>query len=719
MIPSRTREDSGNIESNEQRQPEEILPANSVYRLSQEVDPEAQELHRFQKTLSLVGGAGIVAGSLWLFQQGWARKAQWLSIFLIIAGLVLFTSGVRSFAGNKMLSWPGAMISKLAGWLKIAPWQVVCLGFSPVFSFVAWLAAGSEARMHDAATAVVAWLAGITLAILGGWRFSREEPGAPESWRPAITAILLVLLAGGIRIVNLTQIPIVLSGDEGSVGLNAVEFVRGETNNIFRTGWFSFPSLYSFLQSIPIALFGQTAASLRLSSVIAGSLTVGGVYLVGRAMFGAWPAFFSALFLVSFHIHNHFSRIGLNNIWDGLWFIAVLGSLWFGWQHKRRWAFLLAGLCLGLAQFFYVSARLLFLLAPIWALAAGLFDRDRLRRNLPELSLMALVTLVTILPLAIFYAGHPDEYMAPINRASVLGDWLAREVEITGQPSWRILSHQLALSVMGYTYIPIRYWYDPGVPLLRPVSASLFIVGILLLLLKGRDSQTSLVLLWVVLFTLVGALSESTPAAQRYVAVTPAVGLLVGYGLAEIATQLSMLWERSKRLITGIAMASILIIAADELRFYYLDYTPRSDFGGVNTLVAQRLADTLKGRTGDTQVLFFSSPRMVYTSIPSLPYLAPHIHAVDVNHPWGAPENPQPVKDNLLFVFLPERAGELEAVMADYPGGKLYEETDEEGSNLYLYYEYQRRPTPSSPGSREDGSDYLTGYGLETCGGIL
>jgi hypothetical protein len=42
----------------------------------------------------------------------------------------------------------------------------------------------------------------------------------------------------------------------------------------------------------------------------------------------------------------------------------------------------------------------------------------------------------------------------------------------------------------------------------------------------------------------------------------------------------------------------------------------------------------------------------------------------------------------LVFVFLPENAGEIPLVQADYPGGKLLQEMTYFEKVLYYYYIY-------------------------------
>ena len=192
-----------------------------------------------------------------------------------------------------------------------------------------------------------------------------------------------------------------------------------------------------------------------------------------------------------------------------------------------------------------------------------------------------------------------------------------------------------------------------------------------------------------------GALSTDTPAAQRYVAAAPACALLVGYALAYGARWLSRWYPAHRRRITWGAFLLVLLLAASDLHFYFRVYTPKSNLSDPNTLVANRLALHLRAEhpNADWEVVFFGAPRMGYTSIATLPYLLPDVQGLDMNFPWGDPENPQPTGRHLVFVFLPGHEEDMRRVMADYPGGVLWHDDAKDGKPLYWVYEV----TPERP----------------------
>jgi hypothetical protein len=195
-------------------------------------------------------------------------------------------------------------------------------------------------------------------------------------------------------------------------------------------------------------------------------------------MFGNRAALMAAVFSAGCTSH-HFQSHRLNNIWDGLWFVVVLGaSVTAG--RKPRASFVLGGLALGLSQYFYASSRILLVLVPLWLLIATLLDRPRLRAMAPHLVLSVLAAAAAIFPLAMFYLRFPEQFVAPLSRFSILGEWMDKEVVIAGQPVAQILLRQLSLGFQAFTATPLRHWYTPEVPILRDIPAALFLLGVAL-----------------------------------------------------------------------------------------------------------------------------------------------------------------------------------------------------------------------------------------------
>jgi hypothetical protein len=680
------------------------------------------------RALLLLSGAGLLFLTLWA-DQNFSDRIAWLTastarqaarslVRLLLSiglspislpvGLALVVLGLRGSPPAAPEPHPGApaypgappgasTLERAATWLGVGPRGLAFLGLALLFALAAGLAAGDQDRMRQPVVAVAAWILGMALALAGGgfswsWPDRQKAAGAVSRFfREMAGPLAFAAFAFVLRAWALEDIPIVLTGDEGSVGLGAIRFLDGSADNPFNVSWFSFPSLFFWLQSRSIALLGRTIPALRLPAAFVGALTVGGTFALARALFGRRTALFAAGLLAVMPFHVHFSRLGLNNVWDGLFYVAALGLLWRAWRRGSRPAWLLAGLLVGLSQYFYVTSRALPLLAASWLAVAGLADRPRLKRTAPGMVLSLWAGFVAVFPLALFYLRHPADFAAPFLRVAPQA----------ADPSQSMgILRSLALGLAAYTHAPLQPpFYTAGTPLLRSLPAALFLVGAVALALTlvprrnggGDRSGVLLVLLWLMMVGIAGGLSDATPAAQRYAAAAPAAALAAAWGLETLLAGAAAAWSRRRTLVLAAGLLLLAFVAYDEGRFYFVEYGPVSALGGSDTLVADRLARTLQGEEDQAQLFFFGGDRMAHNSIRSLPYLVPRLRAQTIRGAWTPGEGPL-AGERWVFVFLPGEEADLPAVRAAYPGGSMARELDFEGTLLYTRYLVEGSP---------------------------
>lgn len=632
----------------------------------------------------------MVAGALILLfnsiiERDLPTEIQYTIKWSFPAGILILSCGVISFTNESFYNWLTEKLNRVAVWLGVSALQVFLLIISPIFALLAINAAGFWIRMRNPYIAVLSWFIGISLAVIGGWNFREKLPRSSKSdilWCVAVTALAFLLRnwASG-------AIPILLNGDEGSAGVGALDYTSGEWNNIFVSSWFSFPSLFTYLQSISIRVYGNTVEALRLPSAIGGALTVGAVYLWGRSMFGPRSGLIAALTLAALHIHIHFSRLGLNNIWDGFWFILTIGATWYGWERGERWAYLLAGLGMGFGQYFYATSRFLPILLLIALLLACIFQRARLRVTLSEIVILLVAANAAMFPLIWYYIHEPNALLAPFARSSLLRESIFMSAQTGISPFW-----QLANALGAYTFSDLLIYYAPLTPILRPIPAICFYLGLIFLLLNKQDSRLFLLTLWLILFGFISAASSFYPASQRYVAATPACALLVGYGIHKSADYLEKSLPRIRLFISGAAYLILLAIMFSDLFFYFFTFTPATYFDELNSngALAYQLALKLKDEPTDTMVIFPASARMSANS-PAILYLAPQIKGLNTPGDWASLDQSLLTADRIIFVFLHENINDLDKAKTDFPGGSLSIVNDWNGATLMWLYEIQLR----------------------------
>jgi 4-amino-4-deoxy-L-arabinose transferase-like glycosyltransferase len=563
----------------------------------------------------------------------------------------------------------------------------------------AWIAAGEHALMKSFPVALLAWITAICFLIFSSWDHLKQV--RIKDWSRIDTwAILgLTLFSFILRGILLDQIPWVLTGDEGSAGISAVQFIDGTRNNIFTVGWFSFPAMFFSVQSLSIRILGQTILGLRLPSMIAGALTVPALYFFSRVAFGRKAAIMASAFIASFHFHIHFSRIGLNNIWDGLFIILFSAFLWWAWktqessQNGALGLFMLAGIVLGLGQYFYSSVRVLFGMLALWLLILAIQNWSGFRKRLPGLVALFASTLVIVLPLVMFYVKYPTQFTAPLQRVSILGTWLENEVVHTGNSALQILGNQFKLATLAFTHINLRHWYMPDHPMLLLIPSALFLLGIVLLVVRFKDPRYNWLIIWIVSAITISALSESTPASQRLTFVAPAVSIAIILPLRAIVNWFGDL--PIKQTLLPLFLTGTILISAmgADLFFYFYEYTGNQKFGDINTEVANATANYLNSLDTEIDVYFCGLPRMGYYSHSTIPFLVPEANGLDVTEKISSPPSPSFERPS-VYIFLPERLEELEFLRQAVPFGKVVVKKGRDGAHLFTAYEIPQNTNP-------------------------
>jgi 4-amino-4-deoxy-L-arabinose transferase-like glycosyltransferase len=293
----------------------------------------------------------------------------------------------------------------------------------------------------------------------------------------------------------------------------------------------SFPYVYPYWQSLTTALFGPSLLGLRLVSAVIGTLTIPAIYFLGRTLFDRRVGLLAAVLLAALPPHIHFSRLGLNNIADPLVGILMLAFLARGLKHHRQTDYVLAGVFLGLTQYFYEGGRVLYpVLALVWLEALALlkrvhFDRTILRR----LALTATVALLVAAPFYTVVLTYQEPLLSRFEVAGLGGTyWQSlREHEME-----QTFDDHLLLPFLIYVRQPeLSQFYGGEEPLLLVYVVPFFLLGVTYAIWRFREPGLLLLLLWVFGTSLGNSFLAASAHAARFVVVLPALALLAAVAL--------------------------------------------------------------------------------------------------------------------------------------------------------------------------------------------
>lgn len=217
-----------------------------------------------------------------------------------------------------------------------------------------------------------------------------------------IILILLILLLGFlIRIYKVNANPPGFFCDEAAIGYNAYSLLKTGIDEYGKSFPFFFRSFGDYRNPVPIylmipsiAVLGLNEFSIRLTSVIAGSLTILFLYLIGEKLFNPRVGLISAFFLAISPWHIHFSRFGSEYIFFP--FLFSLAFFVFLIGLKKRGYLILASFLFGTTLYTYYPA---WLVVPLFIIGLVFIYRQTLFKDKKFFITFLVIFLLALTPL--------------------------------------------------------------------------------------------------------------------------------------------------------------------------------------------------------------------------------------------------------------------------------------------------------------------------------
>lgn len=521
------------------------------------------------------------------------------------------------------------------------------------------------------------WLANMALFAVAFVRVSRSSLADVRVWLRIYRVelglvLLLTLVASALRFVTLGDLPEVLSGDEGTIGMLAAAVSRGEITNMLGT-LYGHSTLYIFIMSWGLNIFGMNAMALRLTSAIAGTLAIPAMYSVARYMFGKRVALLSTVLLTVSHIHLHFSRIIVaGSIQDVLFSSVIFFFLISGLEKRSAPRLMLSGLILGFFLHIYMGSRLLVMFVPIYLAFLLIVDRKMLWDN--RVTLLAFVggLVVSSAPMATWAWMHPEEFMVRANQVGVFqSGWLFNESKVTGQSELQILIQLLIQAFLTVTYYQASGFYNAEIPMLDFLSGIAFMLGLAYSLSKVWNARHLLLQGWFWSAVVVGGALVVLPAnaAYRILIALPAVCIFVALGWDQLLKLIQGLFKDSRYVPLTAAVLIMGGTAFINLRYYFVEYTSACLYEDWGTRYASTMGKYMAQSGKEYMTYLAGAPRIYYGIHNSVDFLSNKMKVKDLNEPITDPAKIG-ADGKTLFFFTPQREAEFEKVKAYFPGGE-------------------------------------------------
>ncbi|EKE12006.1 MAG: hypothetical protein ACD_14C00044G0001 [uncultured bacterium] len=404
--------------------------------------------------------------------------------------------------------------------------------------------------------------------------------------------LLAILIAAfALRVTNIKNIPAGIYPDEAQNGVDAQLANSTGEYKLFYESNNGREGLFINLQALSIKTFGPTEFALKLWSIIFGTLTVLGVFLLTSELFQNKVAGLVGAYLIAFSYWAiNFSRIGFRAIMVPFLLSFSFYFLFKGLRTRKLHDFIIAGLIYGLGVHTYIAFRVSPLV--LVALFASLIitRKNFLANYWKHVAVFSAAMFIAAAPMLLdFFVWNPQHYASRTSEVSILSP------EVNQGHLASSLAKTFGLSVQKYFImgdLNMRHNYAPYA-LLNPITGVAFLIGLIyvaskalhlfwLRIRKGvRDEKLDVyifLLAWFIALLIPEFLAnEGNPHALRSIGTLPAVIIISVIPFMWILKKYNSFGHGFRIFIFSTMIAAFAFIAlADPIKyFFYFANSPK------------------------------------------------------------------------------------------------------------------------------------------------
>ena len=370
-----------------------------------------------------------------------------------------------------------------------------------------------------------------------------------------ILILLIAVAAIALRVYAIDRLPPGLFADESVEGLDALDVMAGNLNIWFHSQLGREP-IYVYLVALSYQFFGVTPLATRLPSIIAGLLTIPATFLLVREwslqLFERTRAtrlalLSTALLAISF-CHIQMTRDAHRDTLLPL--VEAIGYffLWRGLR-TRDWRYYAgAGAVLGLSIYTYSPGRFVGVFVAAFVVIEFVIYRLTADHRPPTANAMrsavsgqwsisgliiaAILAIVVMLPLGIYFTVHPEQFSRRFESVSVFDQALPADA-FTSSVAGNLA--QFVLPDAGYQS---KHYNLPGKPVFDLLIAPWFLGGLIIALTRIKQSSYRFLLLWFVVMLFPAFLTaDMIPKGVRVLGVVPGVFIFPALAMEELVAR--------------------------------------------------------------------------------------------------------------------------------------------------------------------------------------
>ncbi len=397
----------------------------------------------------------------------------------------------------------------------------------------------------------------------------------------------ILLAAFALRIANIENIPYSIFPDEAQNGIDAQQANATGDYKLFYESNNGREGLFINIQAMSIKLLGSTTLALKLPSIIFGTLTVLGVFLLSSELLGTYAAGLIGAYLTAFSYWAiNFSRIGFRAIMVPMLLTFAFYFLFRGLRTKKIHDFIIAGLVYGLGVHTYIAFRVSPLVLVVLFVSLIITRENFLKNYWKHVLVFAISMLIAAAPMLLdFFVWNPQHYASRTGSISILNP------EVNQGNLVPMIIKTFGLSLAKYNFWGdqnMRHNYPPY-PLLNPLTGIAFLIGLVYIIIKFfhllwlrfknkvRDKKLDayvLILAWFFALLIPEFLAyEGNPHALRAIGTLPVVMIIATLPLLWIIKKLNSFGHAYKIFTLSILIVIFAFIATFDTVKYFVFFT--------------------------------------------------------------------------------------------------------------------------------------------------
>jgi len=313
--------------------------------------------------------------------------------------------------------------------------------------------------------------------------------------------LIIIIFAFIVRFYNIENAPSGVYPDEAVNGIDALNAISTGEYRWFYTDNNGREGLMMNLIAFSFQIFGVSIFALKFPSMIFGTLTVLGTYLLTKELFRSQRAGLLAAFFVAFSFWAiNFSRISFRAnmlptilsfsfyyLFCGIRYNKIIHefknksqNFWKSSTFKSYFCFMMAGLIFGIGLHTYISFRIAPAILLVSFLALWITKKHFWRDYWKHSLIFIFAAFVTMAPILFDFYKHPEYLSSRTGNVSVFSP------EMNNGHPIKTLFRSLGLSLVKYNFWGDQNWRHnyPPYPILNPILGFTFLGGLIYLIIK-------------------------------------------------------------------------------------------------------------------------------------------------------------------------------------------------------------------------------------------